>query len=107
MRNLQANYDRLQAADTQVVGVSVDSPFANKAFADSVGAKFPIASDFFDNDQAVKDYGLWNDKYHSARRASFLIDKEGKIAEMQVDSKAIDPSNIVEACERKKHASGE
>jgi len=107
MRNLQANYDRLQAADTQVVGVSVDSPFANKAFADSVGAKFPIASDFFDNDQAVKDYGLWNEKYHSARRASFVIGKDGKIEQMQVDNAAINPNDVVEFCERKKHTSGE
>lgn len=105
MGNLQANYDRLQAADTQVVGVSVDSPFANKAFADSVGAKFPIASDYFDNDQAIKDYGLWNDKWHSARRASFLIGKDGKIEQIQVDSEAIDPNHVVEFCERKKHSS--
>ena len=105
MRNLQANYDRLQGADTQVVGVSVDSPFANKAFADSVGAKFPIASDFFDNDQAVHDYGLWNDKYHSARRANFLIGKDGKIEQIQVDNEAIDPNHVVEFCERKKHTS--
>jgi hypothetical protein len=33
---------------------------------------------------------------------NFLIDKEGKIAEMQVDSDAVDPTKMVESCERRK-----
>jgi len=33
---------------------------------------------------------------------NFLIDKEGKIAEMQVDSDAVDPAAIVTSCERRK-----
>jgi len=35
----------------------------------------------------------------TARRATFLIDKEGKIAETQVDSEAVDPTKIVDACQ--------
>jgi peroxiredoxin len=103
MRNLQANYDKLEAADTQVVGVSVDSPFANKAWADQLGLKFPVASDYFSEDATIKDYGLWDTKWKSARRATFLIGKDGKIEQVQVDREAIDPSKVVEACERKKH----
>ncbi len=102
MRNLQANYKRLEAADTQVVGVSVDSPFANKAFADSLGVEFPVASDYFDDFAATKEYGLWDAKWKSARRATFLVGKDGKIEEIQADSEAIDPAKVVEACERKK-----
>ena len=104
MRNLQANYDRLQAADTQVVGVSVDSPFANKAWADQMGVKFPIASDYFNDNATIKEYGLYNEKNRLARRASFLIGKDGKIEEISVDNEAVDPTKIVTACERKKHS---
>lgn len=103
MRNFQQNLQKLEAADTQVVGVSLDSPFANKAFADSLGVSFPIASDWFNQGATIKDYGLWDDKYKTARRATFLIGKEGKIEEMQVNSEAIDPTRVVTACERKKH----
>ncbi len=103
MRNLQSNYKRLEAADTQVVGVSVDSPFANKAFADSLSLDFPVASDYFDDNATIKEYGLWDAKWKSARRATFLVGKDGKIEEIQVDSAAIDPTKVVEACERKKH----
>jgi len=35
-----------EAADTQVLGVSMDSPFANKAFADQIGVTFPLLSDW-------------------------------------------------------------
>lgn len=93
--------DKLEAADTQVVGVSMDSPFANKAFADSVGAKFPLASDWFNDGSVTKAYGAWNPKYRAAQRVTYLIDKTGKIAEVQ-DSGAVDPTKIVVACERKK-----
>ncbi len=103
MRNLQSNYDKLEGADTQVVGVSVDSPFANKAWADQLGLKFPVASDYFSEDATIKEYGLWDPKWKSARRATFLIGKDGKIEQVQVDKEAIDPSKVVEACERKKH----
>jgi mycoredoxin-dependent peroxiredoxin len=103
MRNFQQNVQKLEGADTQVVGVSLDSPFANKAFADSLGVKFPIASDWFNQGATIKEYGLWDDKYKSARRANFLIGKDGKIEEIQVDKEAVDPNKIVTTCERKKH----
>ncbi len=102
MRNLRQNYQRLEAADTQVLGVSVDSPFANKAFADSLNLGFPVASDYFDDNATIKEYGLWDAKWKSARRATFLIGKDGKIEEVQVDNATIDPTKVVEACERKK-----
>jgi len=103
MRNLQANYKKLEEADTQVVGVSVDSPFANKAFADSLNVTFPIASDWFDEGATTKAYGLWNEKNRVARRATFLVGKDGKIEEIQADREAVDPTKVVTACERKKH----
>ncbi|HYN14839.1 MAG TPA: redoxin domain-containing protein [Terriglobales bacterium] len=40
MRNFQQNLTKLEATDTQVLGVSMDSPFANKAFADQNGITF-------------------------------------------------------------------
>jgi peroxiredoxin len=85
------------------VGVSVDSPFANQAWAEKMGVKFPIASDFFNDDATIKEYGLYDEKNHVSRRATFLIGKDGKIEEMSVDRDAVDPTKIVTACERKKH----
>jgi len=100
MKAFQQNLQKLEAADTQVLGVSMDSPFANKAFADSIGVTFPLLSDW--GGEVTREYGLYVDKYKAARRVNFLIGKDGRILEEQVDNAAIDPTKIVDACERKK-----
>ena len=100
MKNFQKNLQKLEVADTQVLGVSIDSPFANKAFADQIGVTFPLLSDW--GGEATRQYGIYMDKYKAARRVNFLIGKDGKILEEQLDSAAIDPSKIVAACERHK-----
>ena len=100
MRNFQQNVQKLEAADTQVLGVSMDSPFANKAFADQIGVSFPLLSDW--GGQVTRDYGIFVEKYKAARRVNFLIDKEGKVAEIELDKEAIDPARIVTTCERRK-----
>ena len=100
MKAFQQNLQKLEAADTQVLGVSMDSPFANKAFADSIGVTFPLLSDW--GGDVTHEYGLYVDKYKAPRRVNFLIGKDGKILKEQVDSAAIDPTKIVDACERKK-----
>ena len=108
MKAFQANLSKLEGADTQVLGVSVDSPFANHAFAMQNGITFPLLGDM--NATAIKEYGL--EKTYkiggapmvSARRATFLIDKEGKVVEQQVDKDAVDPTKIVDACQLRKTA---
>ena len=98
MKNFQQNLKALEAADTQVLGVSMDSPFANKAFADQIGVTFPLLSDW--GGEVTRDYGLYVDKYKAARRVNFLIGTDGRILEEQIDKEAIDPKKIVTACER-------
>ena len=100
MKNFQQNLQKLEAADTQVLGVSMDSPFANKAFADQIGVTFPLLSDW--GGETTHQYGIYLDKYKAARRVNFLIGTDGKILEEQIDSEAIDPTKLVAACERHK-----
>jgi len=106
MKAFQQNLSKLEAADTQVLGVSMDSPFSNFNFAQQNGVSFPLLSDWGGN--VTKEYGLAKEyeiqgaKMMSARRATFLIDKAGKVIEEQVDNDAVDPTKVVEACERKK-----
>jgi glutaredoxin-dependent peroxiredoxin len=108
MKAFQANMAKLEGADTQVLGVSIDSPFANHAFAMQNGITFPILGDM--DAKAIKAYGLEKDyniggaKMASARRATFLIDKEGKVVEEQVDGDAVDPTKIVDACQLRQKA---
>jgi peroxiredoxin len=103
MKAFQAKLDKLEGSDTQVLGVSVDSPFANHAFAQQNGVTFPLLGDM--DLKAIKAYGLDKEikvggvPVVTARRATFLIDKEGKVVEEQVDSEAVDPTKIIDACE--------
>jgi len=100
MKAFQQDLKRLEATDTQVLGVSMDSAFSNKAFADQIGVTFPLLSDW--GGEVTHKYGIYLDKYKAARRVNFLIGKDGKILEEQVDNDAINPKKIVDTCERPK-----
>jgi len=103
MKAFQASLAKLEGTDTQVLGVSIDSPFANHAFALENGITFPLLGDM--DAKAIKAYGLLKEyeisgaKMTSARRATFLIDKEGKVVQSQVDKEAVDPTKIIDACQ--------
>ncbi len=101
MQAFQANLQRLEAADTQVLGVSMDSPFSNKAWAEKINVTFPLLSDW--GGDVTRQYGLYDDKRKIGRRVNILIDKNGKIANIQLDNDAVDPTKTVEFCERKNH----
>ena len=100
MQALQQDLKRLEATDTQVLGVSMDSPFSNKAWAQQIGVSFPLLSDW--GGDITREYGLYNPAYKAARRVNYLIDKNGKVIEMQLDSDAIDPTKVVVACQAQK-----
>ncbi|MDG6973062.1 MAG: redoxin domain-containing protein [Nitrososphaerota archaeon] len=76
-------HEELQKLKAKSVGISVDPPFANKAFAEKHGLTFPLLSDF--KREAIKDYGVvWKDLggmkgYDGANRAVFVVDGSGKI----------------------------
>ncbi len=63
----------------QVLGVSVDSPFALKAWAEQEGYTFPLLSDFWPHGSVAEDYGVFNDKAGMANRGTFVIDPSGKV----------------------------
>ena len=100
MKNFQQNLKTLEAADTQVLGVSMDSPFANNAFAQQIGVTFPLLSDW--GGAVTRKYGVYSPGNKAPNRINFLIGKDGKILEMQVDNEAIDPTKLVTACQRRK-----
>jgi glutaredoxin-dependent peroxiredoxin len=77
---------RLNKANAQVYGVSVDTFFTLKAFQDQQGLTFPLLSDF--NKQAIREYGVFNEDMIGlkgiAKRAVFVIDKDGVIRYKEV-----------------------
>lgn len=70
----------------QVLGISVDTPFALKAFANTERLQFPLLSDF--NKEVIRAYDVVNPDMIGlrdiARRAVFVIDREGTIRYKEV-----------------------
>jgi peroxiredoxin len=72
---------RLVDLNAQVVGISVNDPFSNKAFAEKNRLPFPVLSDY--NREVIKQYdvelfdfaGLKG--YTVAKRSIFILDEEG------------------------------
>jgi len=63
---------------------------------------FPLLSDFFDRKTAAA-YGVLMPDRGIANRASFVVDKEGKIQFIEEGSQAIDISGTADACSRLAH----
>ena len=76
----------LNKARAQVYGISVDTFFSLKAFQDQQKLNFPLLSDF--NKQVIREYGVFNEDMIGlkgiAKRAVFVIDREGMIRHREV-----------------------
>jgi peroxiredoxin len=65
--------------DVQVVAVSVDSVFAQRAWSEKEGYQFPVLSDFWPHGAVAKAYGIFDDEKGIATRGTFIIDKQGAV----------------------------
>lgn len=75
-----------QIGDTAVVGISPDKPAKQAKFDEKYGLGFPLLAD---EDHAVAEaYGVWGEKknygktYMGIIRSAFLIDGEGRLAQV-------------------------
>ena len=73
-----------EAADTVILGISPDSVASHEKFAKKYDLTFPLLAD--EDHKICEKYGVWVEKnmygrkYMGVHRATFLIDKQGKIA---------------------------
>ena len=67
----------------QVVGISVNDPFTNKAFASANKLPFVILSDY--TRETIKKYGIFHENfaglkgYTVAKRSVFILDQKGRL----------------------------
>lgn len=77
------SYQELSNLNAQVIAISNDGPFANKAFAEKHNFTFPLLGDY--NSKTIRDYDiLMKDllhikDYNAAKRSVFVINEDGKI----------------------------
>ncbi len=92
-------------ADTKVFGISTDNSPSQREFAAKNQVTFPLLSDFAKR-QTAAAYGVLITQGPGegmANRATFVIDKEGKITYIEEGNSAIDPTNAATACSRAAH----
>jgi alkyl hydroperoxide reductase subunit AhpC len=85
-----------EAATTQVLGISTDSPFSHENWAKAVGiSNYPLLSDVH---RAVsKDYGVYWPDWNANVRATFVLDKQGTVRFTERYAKGVlpDPDKIL------------
>jgi peroxiredoxin len=81
MCDVTAGLNAYQQLNAEVVGISVDSPFAQEAWAAKEKIGITLASDL--NKKTAKEYGVLLDDLggfgSTAARAAFVIDKSGVV----------------------------
>ena len=83
MCTFRDSWKELSDMNAQVVAVSNDGPFANKAFAAQHNLEFPVLGDY--TSRTIRDYDvlmpdlLHIKDYNAAKRSVFVIDENGTV----------------------------
>src|ERR1700676_2914988 len=75
--NDMKKFDQL---DAQVMGISVDSVWSHKAYADKMGIHYPLLADFNPRGAVAAKYGVYLEDRGITGRAISIIDRDGKLA---------------------------
>jgi len=94
---LRDSIDQLRDLDANVIGISVDGPFANKFFVQNRHLNFPVLSDY--KRDVIKRYGIVMKNlaslkdYDAAKRSVFILNENGNVIYRWVsDSPLIEPN---------------
>jgi len=97
------SWDEISNLNAQVIAISNDGPFANKAFAEKHNLNFPLLGDY--NSKTIQDYGvLMKDllhikDYNAAKRSVFVIMEDGRIGYKWVSEDPLKEPNYEEVKE--------
>jgi peroxiredoxin len=96
MAKYQESSGQFNNNNTVILGMSVDSAWANQAFAEKLGVQFPILSD--SKRDISRAYGVFDENAVISRRTTFVIDRQGVVQQIFMAQEALDPAAALEAC---------
>ena len=76
---IRDNLGAFVSDDVQVLAISTDHMFSQRAWADKEGYFFPLLSDFWPHGAVAESFGVLNDKAGAALRGTFLLDRDGVV----------------------------
>jgi peroxiredoxin len=80
--SLRDDLSEYESANAQVLAISCDSRHSQKQWAEQQGFTFPVLSDFWPHGAVARAYGVFNEQLGCANRATFVIDKAGRIVDV-------------------------
>ena len=73
-----------ESLDAQVLGISVDSVWSHKAFAEKMGIRYPLLADFQPKGAAAAQFGLYLAEAGITNRATVIVDRQGVVRYVKV-----------------------
>ncbi len=70
---------QFEGLNAKVLGVSVDSFYAHKAYADKMRISYPLLSDFHPKGEVARKFGLYLEDKGMTNRATVILDKDGVV----------------------------
>jgi len=71
---------QFEKLNAQVLGLSVDSHWSHKAFAEKMGVAYPLLADFQPRGAVADQFGVYHADKGITGRAIIIIDQAGKVA---------------------------
>ena len=71
---------KFESLDAQVLGISVDSVWSHKAFAEKMKIGYPLLADFQPRGAVGEKFGVYLPEKGITGRSTFIIDKQGKVS---------------------------
>ncbi len=68
-----------ESDDVQVLAISTDHMFTQRAWSDDQGFFFPLLSDNWPHGGTAQAYGIFDESGGFARRGTFLVDRDGVV----------------------------
>ena len=75
-----SSFGQFEKLNAQVLGLSVDSHWSHKAFAEKMGVAYPLLADFHPRGAVADKFGVYHADKGITGRAIVIIDKAGTIA---------------------------
>lgn len=84
-----------QNENVELLAISCDPMYSQKAFAEKEGYKFSLLADFWPHGEVAKKFGVFNEERGCAVRGTFIIDKSGVLRWSVINSLG-DARNLVD-----------
>ncbi len=76
---LRDELSSFQNDDVQVLGISTDTMFSLRVYAERERLEFPLLSDYWPHGAVASAYGVFDEERGCALRGTFIVDRSGVV----------------------------